>query len=193
MNSNGPTAPNGTLLTPQTEGTQSKVQYVPEEQTWVDVLDKEKNVVYSVGCWNNSPPTPIDLVRKKPLSGELLEINGNKWIIPVLHPQWTTVPRTFVKTADGITEKFKREYQEICARAEEIRGREKEEWFWKDLVDFTADVLAINYRVTDWEAIDILELLDTNTVCEIAGIALGYTSLAKELETQKKTNTPTDG
>lgn len=195
MNCLGPGNRNGTLLTPHSGegGKAASVQFKPEEQTWIDVLNPDGKTIYSIGYWNAEPPVPKDLARGKVINGIQLELNGQNWTIPVLHPVYATIPKQFVRVAGGIAEKFKAEYQGICQTAESFLNRKREEWYWKDLVEFCSDVLSVNYRIGEWEAINVLEIMDNESVPKIVEIALGYRSLALEIEAQKKSTELNNG
>lgn len=138
-----------------------------EKQTWIPCAE------YHVGVWNDSPPVPGDLLRRRPHRGAYCKLgDGNQWLIPSVHQ----LPRNVVFLPDGTTTfEIKNEYLSLFDAAEYwgIRfGARGAEISFIEIADFCIALLQLNYRIPP-ELTGHLRLFDTQNLAEPMSAFLG--------------------
>jgi len=173
----------------------NKLAYQPEQQTWKPAIaDKDlKADRYWIGFWDNSPPTPKQLVKHETYPGKLVQLkDGNSWLVPAAR----FCPHQYLYDDDGqmaevICDEF-REFWEMSARfVQELLNFDEQsvpqptaEW-----AGHAADALMINYRITP-EVINHLNLLNNQNVVECVGATVCKHEILEELAAQKKSELP---
>lgn len=158
-------------------------------QFWRKVNDH-----YWIGYHAGSPPTPKDLAREKQVPGEIVELKGNEWMIPVCGPHVHKLPFAFKLNEHGKwTPEVEKEYkhlQQMCHQAmldmKEAKDATNDraiEIFERHM-EFCANMVAVNYRVSRWE-VDALEILTSETFMKIISVAIGNVTYTKEQEKAK--------
>lgn len=138
-----------------------------EKQTWIPCAE------YHVGVWNDSPPVPGDLLRRRPHRGAYCKLgDGNQWLIPA----WQQLPRNVVLLPDGTTTlEVKPKYLPLWEAAE-YWGRKfggvSSPFSFLELSNFCILLLRLNYRIAP-ELTGHLELFDTENLAEPLGTFLG--------------------
>jgi len=173
---------------PGSGGSEGNCGYFPDLQTWLKVEGDEP---YWIGWKNDGIPTPADLVRTKTVPGYPVILNDREWTIPCVHAPRSTLPMHYKMTAKGPVGVFDEKYSELM--------RYSELW-WNAFVNgdhsgityaqeyrFACDLLAINYRVGQWEcSADCLNLLESTHILEVISAALGVPAMVAEQEEQSK-------
>lgn len=182
---------------PSRKGENPSFRYDPVTQEW------RKRVGYWIGWEKANPPKPVDLEKSPMRSGHPIRLrDGNDWIVPVIGPAYSKLPRTFVIAEDGeITSEVESRYHEIFARSETFFNMrygpmpETEEQIrvakdvkrWTTILQFVADVLAINYRVCVRDLTsETFALVDTENVFDILDCCFGAIDVAAQDAAQKK-------
>ena len=129
-----------------------------DRQTWLEAPagDGRERGAFWVGYWNDKPPTPADLRRRKVLSSVEVELGRDKWLIPIARE----MPQTYGFDADGNTawvyefdehqayfDEAMRLHRALQQTVNESRG-EWLEWNEPEYLAFAFRALAFNYRVT---------------------------------------------
>jgi hypothetical protein len=184
--SGGPGGSNGVLamIVTNTWGGE-RLQYNPDTQIWMEV-----NPHYSIGYYKDERPTAIDLVRPKTIPGELVDLNGEQWLVPVCGPRNSKLPHAFKFNGQGewISE-VKSEYAYLMADSEQAlkdmqsaNDKNYQEVFSRHM-DFCTRMLGVNYHVGRHE-VTILEALTTETFMLILRAAIGRLTFEREQEKQ---------
>jgi hypothetical protein len=208
----GPDNGCGTLVCAKDRLEPGRLKYRPHEQTW-RLVGAAGRPAYWIGTFNDDPPTPNDLVRKKTIPGHETELaDGRLWLCPVARGQaaqdgrlvwYHTLPRTIVLDEESDRQWTEGKVVPRYARLWELAGQ-----YWQARVgsampeasageqvkfDFQGDAaaaalcLAVNYRVTSVEVSD-LGLLDTDAPRKILDALIDWPTLIKlSAEMQKKT------
>ena len=173
-----------------------QLYFKPEEQTWQPSL----NGKYQVGIINGAKPTVKDLARENQINGHEVEMNGEKWLIPLarMFPEGTLLPQTMLIGKDGKIIKepipryaeFSRKAETLWEDVEKILGwREGEKKLTEEeKISLIVDALGFNYRVGEDE-INALKLITTSNLMNIYGAIVDLpTIIAVSKEAQKKTD-----
>ena len=180
-------------------GEDTKLLYFkPKEQHW----DRSLNEKYWLGFYEKNRPTPEILARENQINGHEVELNGQKWRLPLarMFPEGTMLPETLLLGRDGkiIKESIPR-YAEFSRKAETLwedlqkilgwmEGKRKltEEEKWSLIVE----ALSFNYHVGPDE-INALKLISTANLINIYGAIVdlpSIISMGEEMaEARKKT------
>ncbi|MCZ6655575.1 MAG: hypothetical protein O7D91_21410 [Planctomycetota bacterium] len=196
--SGGPDGGTGTLVAfdnPSRPGS-STVQHVEmDQQKWLEApalgeLDAGR---YWLGYWNKQKPRPEDLQRHSIADGlEVLLADDRRWIIPVAHFLPTRLSRTregletqlplakhcdFVEDSNALFQHFISDgFQESVASELSVTI--------PNGLAYAAAALAKNYRV-NVDAVDLLELIDSQMVFEIAQVATGLKLMEESVKKNK--------
>lgn len=74
----GPASASGVLFASKQRVPVTRLKYDASKQTWIEWEG------FHVGFWNESRPTPDELIRSETLPGKYIELgDGNDWMIPV--------------------------------------------------------------------------------------------------------------
>lgn len=141
------------------EGVESTTIYNPEMQFWED------HGAFWLGGYKAALPTPADLKRKgRPIEGHMLKLaDGNEWLVPVVGPFNSNLPRVFRMRNGQPTTEVAEQYRELSIESEPWA-----EWCagngtkpWTDIMVFVAKCLGLNYHVGLAE-VGALGILDTH-------------------------------
>ena len=193
------TGPGGKPCTLCSIGAETKeLYYKPGEQQWA----KSLNGKYHIGHYTDRPPTAAELQRPEQIAGHEVELNGEKWRIPLarIFPEGTMLPSSLLMGPEGkLISEIIPLYAEFSARAEKL---------WKyvsfligisgDQADVTeeelwltaAEALGLNYYVGADE-VNALKLLTTANMQRIFEAIVDIPTITKLTEemlaAQKKT------
>ncbi len=170
----GPKSPDdvarpGTLIAWRRPGKNDRMHVQPKEQTWIPALpngpDGEGRGRYLVGFWNDSPPTPDDLLLPHADWGESVELNdGNRWAFP----QVQKFTRELIRGENGQWQAHVMERHQRCFFQANIwleMIQDDKPFAMAELADFVEETLKLNYRLTP-EIASHLRLFDTNNILE---------------------------
>jgi hypothetical protein len=158
------------------------VQYAPKEQTW-----KKCGETHWLGTWNERPPSSKTLARPNQIRGTEVEIDGQKWLIPITGPGGVALPTTW-DVSDDLMEwnpEVEDKYKDLMKSSEEVMsllGDPKADIVHQSKMNlqFCADLLHVNYRVYNRE-IGRMKLLRTaTTVRTILEAGLGVEIVERE-------------
>jgi hypothetical protein len=169
----------------------------PQQQLW----QKSLNGKFWLGFYEQNPPTALELARKNQINGHEVELNDQKWRIPLarIFPEGTSLPQTLLMGAGGeLIREIIPKYAAFGAKAEFLwqdikiildweKGKRKlnEEQQWL----LAVEALAFNYRIGADE-VNALKLFSTAGLMDIFGAIVDLPTIlevAKELVAQKKT------
>ena len=184
-------------------GREARCGYFPGEQTWMPIIEEGAsgavgaNLSHWLGWERDAPPTPADLIRRKPIAGHLVALgDGNDWLIPAVHAPRTSIPQVLRRSltapgGGGWETEVLPEYAAVMAAAarwHDIVGGTETRFRENEWIDFAVQLLALHYRVGPRE-ISALGLLRTNPemLGSVVGAALDFPAIAAELAAQKKT------
>lgn len=169
----GPDGKAGLLVaTPAATG---KVLFDPAAQAWRRVPGSD----LWVGLPNGATVRPEQLARRERFDGQPVELaDGQAWLIPrlvgVLEHRPSSVPRRFdLDEAGEPVVTVHERYRDLVERAWphwlEFVGElgEQPAPTVKDSLDLAADALALNYRLSRFEAIAVLRLFDTAALTRV--------------------------
>ena len=162
--------------------------FFPDRQTWSPSKPAGR---YWVGLWNDSPPTPAELLRTSPFDGGAVRLgDGQSWRIPAA----ARLPKTCVLSDDGEPGfRIADQFQEFW--------RESETYFFQlvladagdeDIIidanwwSYLCRALRLNYRIVP-EVVSELRLFSTDTMLE-AVLATVEGRPIHEAVDQKKTD-----
>jgi hypothetical protein len=182
---NGPKPP-GLLFSPvpsDPEGVESHTLYEPEKQFWEDHGE------FWLGAYKNALPTPADLRRPgKPIEGHPVKLaDGNEWLMPVVGPYFSKLPRVFRMRDGAPSLEVAERYRELSIESEEFaefmanQGASKP---WVDVMTFVAKCLGLNYHV-GLEEVAALGILDTHVTDDALDCIIGTVDY-REQEAAKK-------
>lgn len=184
--SKGPSGSAGLLLTAEladAEGRKAPTEHDPETQIWDD------QGAFWIGGVKGDLPAPVDLRRAgKPIDGHLMTLaDGNEWLIPVVGPFSSRLPRVFRMKKGAPTLETSERYQELAAESEGYA-----EWCagngtkpWIEVMAFIAKCLGLNYHV-GLEEVSALGILDTQNGMNVIEAIVGVIDY-REMEQLKKT------
>ena len=171
----GPGGKAGLLAVPPVlpAGERPSAAYFPAEQLW----DPAPSGNYWIGRMIAKPPRPLDLMRRGPVDGYVVELaDRQSYIVPVARSLdgATPLPQKLRLGADGqwakgdVVERFAGLWKRACRSwdlflAESGRladGQSVEPGTEQELIEIAVYALAVNYRVGPAE-VSVLGLLDT--------------------------------
>lgn len=175
-------------------GEEANAGYWPDRQTWTEVKDTADKTLYWIGREKASPPTPLDVQREKIIYGHPVKLaDGKEWIIPVVGPYNTRLPRTFAPApGKRLTMVVREQYQAIFTESEKwhtIARTQGAEYDWHEAFSYAFGLLGVNYRVGFWEVLT-LGLIDTDNFWAVAAASFGAPDLAKVLRADQKKMQP---
>lgn len=183
----GPTGGAGLLLSAvpsDPAGVQATTRFHPEKQLWSPAGD------FWIGCVKDARPTPADLRRRtKPIDGRLVKFrDGAEWLVPVVGPSFSRLPKAFAnRNGEGVLE-IAREYQDLAAESSEhfawMLDPESQPRPWLPVMGFVARCLGLNYHLGPIE-VGELGLLDTDVADECLETITGYRDLVEQVEAKK--------
>ena len=163
----GPDGKSGVIY--QQNATTKSLQYDKTKQRWKRI----PNTDAYVGVWNDSPPTAESLLRTDHISGQYVNLAGDKWLIPVarfecdnetkgfLTPQvdiddyGNVIPGAFSPTQDKLNQMAERLAKSFIASWERcVSEPTPNPVFRFDIDDHDPfDIIAANYRVSPAEIV----------------------------------------
>jgi hypothetical protein len=166
----GPIETPGLLCAWRRPAKNDKLHYNAAEQTWVPSLPNGPNGEgkgrYHVGFWNDSPPTPEDLVLPRATWGEPVTLgDGRSWTLPVVQ----SFPRDVIRSPETgeytltVQERYHAAHFKAMSWLERISGGNDLSIPWGEIAGFVEEVLRLNYRLLP-EVVDRLKLLNTTNV-----------------------------
>jgi hypothetical protein len=203
--SRGPGAANGYLFC-DARMPEGKCKYIPDQQEWVSMADREQGAEAWVGFWKDSPPKPETLQRSSMLAGSrVLLADGNQWQIPMARKweqdeSWLTNPKDMMprftseieqsliyRLRDGKAGWYYggpvKKYQSLWSMAELLgfylcddNGASIEN-FPVDM-DIATAVLQANYAIGKWEA-SLLGLFTSKNCETVLKQFIDYDSLVE--------------
>lgn len=171
---------------------QAKMRYDAVKQTW----KKAPSGKYWVGFWNDDRPTPEDLARPQVYGSESVQADdGNQWIIPrIIAPvpgRQSSLPMKLALGEDGksfITRSMPA-YVPITEQARQYFAQ------WSrtgpasmddiDLIRLAISALAINYRIDEFEALNVLGLISTEVAAQILLITIDAKAVLDAVQAQQ--------
>lgn len=158
--SEGPDRGMGSLVAWRKPGSDRRFCFAPDEQTWIPAASVQGcelgQARYWVGCWNDSPPSPTNLLRPYAHRGKKCTLgDGNAWEFP----ETRELPRDAILADDG-TWKFElqRQYHDLHLESLEWLSRlasassdgESARLVigYGEIVEFLFRALRLNYRIT---------------------------------------------
>lgn len=165
----------GTLIAWRRPGKNERMHYNANEQTWIPALKNGEAEAgrYWVGFWNDSPPTPEDLLRPYSHRGETVELgDGNHWRFPVIQ----SLPHTAIASDDGTWRfQLQRQYHDLSLEAQQMAKRELEGagHQYSTVANFVMRGLSQNYRILP-EVVSHLELFSTENIFSASAILLSW-------------------
>lgn len=171
-----------------------RIDYRPDEQVWRECNGGK----FWVGCWKDAKPGPADLEREEMIEGHWVRLDGeHDWLVPVARTAGggTRFPQVIRFDRDGGLEyEVRADLAGMYHRAEVMFQRiaaQESRFPYRDLCDFLADAIAVNYRVSKWE-IGLLGVFQTETIMRGVEAVIDVPTILEFMESQKKTN-GTDG
>lgn len=163
---------------------------VGDQQTWREVQNQDGTTCYWLGWRQDSKPTPADLVRSKTIDGHPVTLaDGNDWLIPVVGPYSSRLPRSFSVSAKGeLDANVRKDFRKLFEDSDSIRQRfyhdgkitRAEMWL------YVASLLTVNYRVGPHEiADDCLGILNTENYIEPFKVSIGMRDIEIDDEIKK--------
>lgn len=189
---------NGYLIavTPGKDGKAAKCGYYPDAQVWCKVRGADGKVTHWIGYEKASPPGPADLARPEMVDGYPVKLaDKREWVIPCVHVPLTTLPRIFRPDENGEADlSVASQYDDVCKMGaqwfEDVGSQKK--FVLKEYFEFTAALLAINYRLGQREILELGLISDASASIDgILGAALGFNAIMAEIEAQKKSHPDT--
>ena len=184
----------------------TQLKFDRERQTWVGAPkgDSEKHP-YWVGWDKESPPTVEDLARPNLIPGETIKtVGGHCWQVPKIRnwsasesseqlPVWSSnLPRMVTIDDHGKPEigDVVREFRDLFDLSMKVFVKrisgEEDSLTVADLLQFAADVLAMNYRISLFElsgrVLDCLSVDDAVRIIDSAVDVAGYLDAVKNLD-----------
>jgi hypothetical protein len=158
-------------------------RHQPDKQTW----RKHPSGKYWVGIQNDARPTPETLTRGKMVSGVAVPakvrggaaatlLDGNRWVVPLCVPNIlgdlpegetrsrSALPQEFdMDDAGEIIARVRQDFVPLAERCYALFNRyvgyaEDSPNFFKADMQLAADLLAVNYRLSLFEAVTVLKL-----------------------------------
>jgi hypothetical protein len=164
------------------EGVESTTIYNPEMQFW------ENHGEFWIGGYKAALPTPADLRRSgRPIEGHKLKLaDGNEWLVPVVGPFSSKLPRVFRWRTGAPTTEVAEQYQELAAESEQwgVWCTTANTCAWVDIMQFVAKCLSLNYHVGMAE-VGALGILDTHAADEALEIIVGVKDYREQEEAKK--------
>lgn len=176
-------------LTPAAaDGRPPAVGYYPERQRWRTAAAGR----WSIGWYEEDPPTPADLRRGELYDGYSLTLrDGNSYVVPVARQTGggTGLPRVWSLDDYGaptarVDERYRRLY-ELAWRIWETMGDDREPLTYGDLLEAVGLALSVNYYLTREELL-ALELVGDDELNVAVGYIIDRPAWQKLLDDQKK-------
>lgn len=165
------------------------LSYDADKQNWAKVSD-----YLWIGYWQGRMPTPELLLRPKSIGGEEIEINDQKWIVPICGPRIHSLPTTWRFNGSGEwSEEVSNDYRSLMEESEktleEIRrsrdpGYDHNEAIKKHAA-FCARMFSVNYHVGRYE-VSILGAITDASIVQIIRASTGQISYEREAEREKQ-------
>ena len=192
----GPNNHPGVIIICQNQGSTLKTArhgFYRDDQQWIECESGQFWLGYEVA----KKPSPDDLIRAQPIEGHQVDLgDDNQWLIPIARqfPNGTRLPQSIKCGVDGsmVFEAIEK-YAGITADADLLfetftQGADIDD---AEFVRIAIDCLAINYRVSKYEA-SALSLLSTTNINQLTGALIDMPSIKAETEAQLKKNTVPD-
>ena len=175
--------------------------YRPDQQHW----RKHASGKYWVGYYTDDPPTPETLQRRRTVDGVSVRlIGGGDWIVPVCVPSLigtgtgATLPRQYGLNDSGeVVSAIRKDFASLADRCFAFFQRyigndnssksddEKFAQFKADL-SLASDLLAVNYRVSYFEAVGVLELFGSEEYGRVLRAAIEADAIDQAVIDQRK-------
>jgi hypothetical protein len=165
------------------------LNYDPDKQNWAKISD-----YLWIGYWQGKMPPPELLLRPKNIGGEEIEINDQKWIVPICGPQRIGLPTTWRWNGSGewhdeVSESHRSLMEDSEKTFEDIRRASEPGYDHvaaiKRHASFCARMLTVNYHVGRHE-ISILGALTDASIVQIIRAAIGQMTYEREIERAKQ-------
>lgn len=162
--------------------------YNPHQQTWQMVSD-----YLWIGVANDHPPTPADLRRHRQYDGYAIDINGEKWQVPIVRrvDDSTELPRDCYFDHGKLVEPIKEAYRKYWEESKEVAH-----WFFAEGLEgsFTrarglclaVDALSLNYRFSMDEQ-NALHVIDVESLLAVLMASVDVPGARALEDAQKKT------
>lgn len=204
----GPGEQAGALITIGDPGeSPPQPKYDPANQIWRKGPDGK----YWVGVDKRARPTPENLLRKKPLTGEIAELsNQTKWVVPVCVPSiidgmtGSTLPYRLDLDDNGslkgaLAVEFEPVAEQCFEYFNEYTGlsdpnpKETPQARMERRIDLAVKLLAINYHVARIEVIALLGVFATNNWKNVLRAAIEADRVDEAVkEVEKKASAPAE-
>jgi hypothetical protein len=165
------------------------LNYDADKQNWAKVSD-----YMWIGYWQGKMPGPELLLRPKNIGGEEIEINDQKWTIPICGPQRHALPTTWRfngsgEWSDHVSDDYRSLMVESEKTFEELRRSNDPGYDHDSAIKrhaaFCARMLTVNYHVGRYE-ISILGVLTDKSIVQIIRAAIGQIAYEREVEREKQ-------
>jgi len=169
-------------------GSERQVVVNSEKQTWYEAPPRDglPRGRFWLGVWNDETLQPADLLRRRPLDGELVRLGKFEWIVPTAR----TLPKVF-RFGDNGERIWPYEYPEHVAYVDAARAMvlqliadTKPDGFTYQLdphLEFTERALRLNYRVT-LEVLHLMGAIREEDVWRTAHAASGAPQSAADVK-----------
>lgn len=157
------------------DGVTPKCGYYPAVQTWVETHGGKM----WLGWETDRAPTPEDLQRKTTREGHGVKLHdGAEWLVPVFKSLMggTTLPTIFgcdsvgLIVRDRVEPEFRRVWELTTRLHRTVRDFDGKRIAADDMIELLCSALAMNYRLSQWECLNLGLIADTNQEAIFAAI-----------------------
>lgn len=144
------------------------LQYAPDDQTWYECADG----AFWLGWFNDDPPTPFDLQRRREITGTPIEtVDGQIWQIPALRREDGTprlrcvvgIDRSGRLTFDEPAPPYAALWALVRRCVQRMQGGLGECLTNEDAFELYTTAMSFNYRVSMWE-LGFLKLIEVSAM-----------------------------
>lgn len=173
MLSPGPGGAQGILITWR-RNSPGDFYFDPSKQDWIPAAQDGEWAKgrYWVGLWKDKYPTPQNLVRPYPYSGETVELGDetkSSWLVP----RALELPQNLILMDDGSTRfEVQRRFHAFWNRAIDIASRLADGIPFSECREFCTDTLRVNYRLTP-EVASAMRLFSNVNVRNVINVVAG--------------------